>query len=182
MRAMRDVLLDPELRGRMERLGLQRASLFTWERTAQRTLEIYHEVAGSRIRAAGDRSAAAFRCLAHEAILPLLFATAAASAEEAREAGAAAAARAKASKSSPSHYNVNWPSGLSLGEADLTSVFRRLGTELLLQDGCVDSRGSPLPSRPRAVPPPTTAPSNYKSRACAESEKSMRRTEFDPRR
>jgi glycosyltransferase involved in cell wall biosynthesis len=49
VRAMRDVLLDPELRGRMERLGLQRASQFTWERTAQRTLEIYHEVAGSRI-------------------------------------------------------------------------------------------------------------------------------------
>jgi glycosyltransferase involved in cell wall biosynthesis len=46
VRAMRDVLLDPELRTRLERLGLHRASLFTWERTARRTLEIYHEVAG----------------------------------------------------------------------------------------------------------------------------------------
>ena len=71
VRAMRDVLLDPELRGRMERLGLQRASQFTWERTAQRTLEIYHEVAGSRIAQTGRRSAAAFRCLAHEAIRSL---------------------------------------------------------------------------------------------------------------
>ena len=45
---MRDVLLDPELRIRMERLGLHRASLFTWERTAQKTLELYHEVAGAK--------------------------------------------------------------------------------------------------------------------------------------
>ena len=48
VRAMRDVLVDHELRIRMERLGLQRASLFTWEKTAQRTLEIYYEVAGAR--------------------------------------------------------------------------------------------------------------------------------------
>lgn len=46
-RAMRDILLDAELRARMERLGQQRASLFTWERTAQRTLEVYYEVAGA---------------------------------------------------------------------------------------------------------------------------------------
>ena len=48
-RAMRDVLLNGELRTRMERLGLHRASLFTWERTAQKTLEIYREVAGNSI-------------------------------------------------------------------------------------------------------------------------------------
>ena len=48
-RAMRDVLLNAELRTRMERLGLQRASLFTWERTAQKTLEIYREVAGDAV-------------------------------------------------------------------------------------------------------------------------------------
>jgi glycosyltransferase involved in cell wall biosynthesis len=46
-RAMRDVLLNPELRTRMERLGVQRASLFTWERTAQQTLDIYHQVAAA---------------------------------------------------------------------------------------------------------------------------------------
>lgn len=46
--AMRDMLLDSELRARMERLGQARASQFTWERTARRTLEIYHEVAGAR--------------------------------------------------------------------------------------------------------------------------------------
>jgi glycosyltransferase involved in cell wall biosynthesis len=46
-RAMHDVLVDAELRGRMERLGQQRASLFTWERTARRTLEIYYEIAGA---------------------------------------------------------------------------------------------------------------------------------------
>jgi glycosyltransferase involved in cell wall biosynthesis len=49
-RALRDLLLDGELRTRMERLGHARASLFTWERTAKRTLEIYYEVAGARFR------------------------------------------------------------------------------------------------------------------------------------
>jgi glycosyltransferase involved in cell wall biosynthesis len=55
-RAMRDVLVDPELRTRMERLGQQRASLFTWERTARRTLEIYYEVAGAGKLAASTPS------------------------------------------------------------------------------------------------------------------------------
>lgn len=45
-RAMRDLLLNPELRARMERLGLQRAGHFSWERTAQRTLDVYYQVAG----------------------------------------------------------------------------------------------------------------------------------------
>jgi glycosyltransferase involved in cell wall biosynthesis len=47
VRAMRDLLLDTELRTRMERLGTQRASLYNWERTARRTLEVYYEVAGA---------------------------------------------------------------------------------------------------------------------------------------
>ena len=44
-RAMADVLLDAELRGRMERLGLRRAALFSWQETARRTLEVFQEVA-----------------------------------------------------------------------------------------------------------------------------------------
>ena len=47
-RAMGDVLLDGLLRLRLERLGTQRASLFTWERAAQRTLDVYYYVAGGR--------------------------------------------------------------------------------------------------------------------------------------
>jgi glycosyltransferase involved in cell wall biosynthesis len=43
---MRDLLLNPELRARMERLGAQRAPAFSWERTAAKTLELYYEVAG----------------------------------------------------------------------------------------------------------------------------------------
>jgi len=46
--AMRDLLLNPELRMRMERLGTQRAAMFSWDRTAARTLDLYYEVAGSR--------------------------------------------------------------------------------------------------------------------------------------
>jgi glycosyltransferase involved in cell wall biosynthesis len=44
-RAIRDIVLDAELRGRMERLGQHRASLFTWERTARKTLGIYYGIA-----------------------------------------------------------------------------------------------------------------------------------------
>jgi glycosyltransferase involved in cell wall biosynthesis len=43
-RAISDLLLDAELRTRMERLGLQRAAHFSWQKTAQRTLEVFHEV------------------------------------------------------------------------------------------------------------------------------------------
>src|SRR5579862_4444810 len=42
VRAMADLLIDAELRARMERLGLQRAARFSWRATAQRTLEVYH--------------------------------------------------------------------------------------------------------------------------------------------
>jgi glycosyltransferase involved in cell wall biosynthesis len=44
VRALADLLLDNELRLRMERLGLQRAAHFSWQKTAQRTLEVFHEV------------------------------------------------------------------------------------------------------------------------------------------
>jgi len=45
-RAMLDILRDPELRARLERLGLQRAAAFSWEKSAARTLEVYYDVAG----------------------------------------------------------------------------------------------------------------------------------------
>ena len=51
-RAIRDIVLDSELRGRMERLGQHRASLFTWERTARKTLEIYYGIADRKGSAA----------------------------------------------------------------------------------------------------------------------------------
>ena len=44
VRALADLLLDSELRARMERLGLQRAAHFSWQKTAQRTLEVFREV------------------------------------------------------------------------------------------------------------------------------------------
>jgi glycosyltransferase involved in cell wall biosynthesis len=43
-RAMSDLLLDSELRQRMERLGLQRAAHFSWQKTAERTLAVFHDV------------------------------------------------------------------------------------------------------------------------------------------
>ena len=49
-RAILDVLRDPELRTRLERLGLQRAAGFSWEKSAKKTLEVYYEVAGGRHR------------------------------------------------------------------------------------------------------------------------------------
>lgn len=47
-RAISDVLLDQEMRERLERLGTHRAAGFTWERAAQRTLDVYYDVAGVR--------------------------------------------------------------------------------------------------------------------------------------
>jgi glycosyltransferase involved in cell wall biosynthesis len=45
-RAMTDILIDPELRARLERLGQQHAASFSWERSAAQTLDAYYEVAG----------------------------------------------------------------------------------------------------------------------------------------
>jgi glycosyltransferase involved in cell wall biosynthesis len=47
-RALADILLDSELRARMERLGLQRAAGFTWQKSASATLDVYREVVGTR--------------------------------------------------------------------------------------------------------------------------------------
>jgi glycosyltransferase involved in cell wall biosynthesis len=50
-RAIFDVLSDPDLRVRLERLGLQRAAMFSWRRSAEQTLDVYYDVAGaSRMR------------------------------------------------------------------------------------------------------------------------------------
>jgi glycosyltransferase involved in cell wall biosynthesis len=47
-RAMLDLILLPELKLRMRRLGLHRATQFSWRKTAQETLEVYHSVAEQR--------------------------------------------------------------------------------------------------------------------------------------
>jgi glycosyltransferase involved in cell wall biosynthesis len=51
-RALKDILLDSELRGRMERLGLQRAATFTWKKSARATLEVYREVVNEAVNGA----------------------------------------------------------------------------------------------------------------------------------
>ncbi len=47
VRALSDLLVDSELRARMERLGAHRATLFSWQRAAERTLDVYYQVAGA---------------------------------------------------------------------------------------------------------------------------------------
>jgi glycosyltransferase involved in cell wall biosynthesis len=49
--AMRDLLLNPELRQRMERLGVQRAAMFSWTSSAAKTLDLYYAVAGEASKA-----------------------------------------------------------------------------------------------------------------------------------
>ncbi|HUA60568.1 MAG TPA: glycosyltransferase family 1 protein [Verrucomicrobiae bacterium] len=44
VRALADLLLDSELRSRMERLGLQRAAHFSWQKTAEGTLDVFRGV------------------------------------------------------------------------------------------------------------------------------------------
>jgi glycosyltransferase involved in cell wall biosynthesis len=56
-RAMNDLLIDPQLRARMGRLGLQRSTLFHWNRAAEETLAAYYSVASeSRARAMAAKS------------------------------------------------------------------------------------------------------------------------------
>lgn len=47
MRAMRDLVTDPELRAHRERLGLKRAGSFSWTAAAEATLSVYYAVAGA---------------------------------------------------------------------------------------------------------------------------------------
>jgi glycosyltransferase involved in cell wall biosynthesis len=49
VQALADVLRNGELRTRMERLGLKRASYFSWQKTAEMTLQVYREVAGAKM-------------------------------------------------------------------------------------------------------------------------------------
>ena len=50
--AMRDLLLNAELRQRMERLAVQRAAMFSWSSSAAKTLEAYYSVAGGALKRA----------------------------------------------------------------------------------------------------------------------------------
>jgi len=61
VRALADVLLDAELRARMERLGIHRAAHFSWQKTAQRTLEVFHQVVGQPARPRVGRPSIAHR-------------------------------------------------------------------------------------------------------------------------
>jgi glycosyltransferase involved in cell wall biosynthesis len=67
-RAMKDILLDSELRGRMERLGLQRAASFSWKKSARATLEVYKEVVNSS-RSGGNASSSAVPRRARAAVV-----------------------------------------------------------------------------------------------------------------
>ena len=48
--AMGDILVDAELRARLERLGQQHAASFSWQKSAALTLNAYYEVAGVKRR------------------------------------------------------------------------------------------------------------------------------------
>jgi glycosyltransferase involved in cell wall biosynthesis len=48
LKSMRDLLLDPDLRQRMGRMGLKNASRFSWQKAARQTLEVYYEVSGKK--------------------------------------------------------------------------------------------------------------------------------------
>jgi glycosyltransferase involved in cell wall biosynthesis len=57
-RALKDLLLNPDLRLRMERLGLLRASTYSWKRSADATLDVYYEVSGARRKKVAPAAAA----------------------------------------------------------------------------------------------------------------------------
>jgi hypothetical protein len=47
-RAIADILLDTELRERLESRGLQRAAHFSWRKSARATLDVYREVVADK--------------------------------------------------------------------------------------------------------------------------------------
>jgi glycosyltransferase involved in cell wall biosynthesis len=49
VRAIADILLDSELRARTERLGLQRAAHFSWQKTAEKTLDVFRSVIATQL-------------------------------------------------------------------------------------------------------------------------------------
>jgi glycosyltransferase involved in cell wall biosynthesis len=59
-RALTDILMDSQLRARLERLGTQRAAFFNWEKSARATLEVYTEIVTARGGARMARSPKAF--------------------------------------------------------------------------------------------------------------------------
>ena len=115
VRALADLLLDAELRARMERLGLQRAAHFSWQKTAQRTLEVFHDVLEKsrpterRIFSDHSSSMTSFRRIVLLALVcaPLIF--------------AAAQLTGFPFQNETLHYSINWPSGISLGDATMTA-------------------------------------------------------------
>ncbi len=52
-RAVADILLDTELRERIESRGLQRAAHFNWRKSARATLDVYREVVAERAGSVG---------------------------------------------------------------------------------------------------------------------------------
>jgi glycosyltransferase involved in cell wall biosynthesis len=48
-RALKEALLDSEVRDRMKRLGYEQSQRFSWEGSVARIFEIYREVAGERV-------------------------------------------------------------------------------------------------------------------------------------
>jgi glycosyltransferase involved in cell wall biosynthesis len=54
--AVRDLLIDPDFRQRRERLGIQRAAQFSWQRAAGETIRVYEKVAEHRERQVGVRA------------------------------------------------------------------------------------------------------------------------------
>jgi hypothetical protein len=54
---MSDILLESAMRGRLERLGAERATFFNWQVSAKATLDVYRDVVEER-RTPGAKQAA----------------------------------------------------------------------------------------------------------------------------
>jgi glycosyltransferase involved in cell wall biosynthesis len=46
--ALRQLIEEPDLRANLRTAGLERASTFSWRRTAEATVQLYHEALGTR--------------------------------------------------------------------------------------------------------------------------------------
>ena len=128
-RALKDILLDSELRGRLERLGLQRAAGFTWKKSARATLDVYkevvHEVTGKTSGAVRRQTSPRHRECPKAMRTFFVFAALSLAAAVTTAAQAAAPVANQPTLTGfpftdeDLNYSINWPTGNSLGEAHL---------------------------------------------------------------
>ena len=167
----------------MERLGAQRAPMFSWEKTAAKTLDLYYEIAGAGRWEVGSgvKQHVGSSLMKYLFSRFVWFATFFATLANSGTPGSV-----PAFENEQLRYSINWPSGLSLGEAQLGASRQKTETDAVgrlhftVRPGCRSSRLSrfgPLSARKRPV---NSARSSFRRTATHGPKKTDEKETFDP--